>query len=121
MSSPCSFTFDQLGEKILARWAAAGQQDKTHTEDTDRKRLDMYLPTFFLVPLMALTLMGSVALAAKIVIYCLFQRSLGIRKAVLIAVGVHFLSLVTGLAGALLMAIHEQHPPEAVRGAHHRR
>jgi hypothetical protein len=74
----------------------------------------MYIPSLLIVPLMAFTPIGVLALSAKTVVYYLFQRSLRARKVLLVALGVHFLSLLAALVGAQLLS--HNHP--AVRDAH---
>ncbi len=65
----------------------------------------MSIPAWFIVPLMGLSFSGLAALVAKTAVYCLFQRSLGMRKAIALGVLVHLLSLIAVLIGALLMTM----------------
>jgi hypothetical protein len=67
----------------------------------------MNFPDFFAPYFMALSLGGFVALAAKISVYCLFQRSLGAGKAVLLGLAVHALSFGAGMGlGWLVLPDH---------------
>jgi hypothetical protein len=68
----------------------------------DRWRL-MEFPSFLSAYFIAISAGGFIALAAKVAVYWLFQRRLGMGKVVLLGLGVHVVSLIGGIGLGLLV------------------